>query len=135
MRLTKSGNIWEIDLSSNNGTEAHGIDWASCVKPSDEQVQRLALWRGYSKPFVQWLVEPDLLRVYNKNGSQRWVFPVHLKGKVAGCHSRPIEWSGPDRCHWLILPKKEKGGPGVQPLTIGDLGRASRVHVFESQWD
>jgi AAA domain len=124
-----------IDLSSHNGSEPPGIDWTSCVKLSKEHASRLANWRGLSEQFVGWLVETDLVRVYNKNGAQRWVFPVHLDERVAGCHSRPIEWAGPERCPWLILPKKEKGGPGVQPWIIGDLGSAQTVHVFESQWD
>jgi AAA domain len=126
-----------IELSSRNGSEPQVMDWdwASCLKLSEEHAKRLARWRGLSEQFVQWLVETDLVRVYNKNGSQRWVFPVHLDGRVAGCHSRPIEWAGPERCPWLILPKNEKGGPGMRPLIIGDFASARSVHVFESQWD
>jgi hypothetical protein len=126
-----------IDLSSSNGTKPREKDWewASCTRLSREHVSRMAGWRGYSEAFVEWLVETDTLRVYNKNGSQRWVFPIHLDGKVAGCHSRPIEWAGPERCKWLMLPEKVNGGPGVQPLMIGDLANAPSVHVFESQWD
>jgi hypothetical protein len=125
-----------VDLSSLNGSKPQekDWDWASCMKLSDEYAKRMARWRGLSEQFVQWLVETDLVRVYNKNGTQRWVFPIHLDGKVAGCHSRPIEWAGSER-DWLILPLKKNGGPGVQPLTIGDLASAQTVHVFESQWD
>jgi hypothetical protein len=124
-----------VDLPSYNGSERREIEWASCARLSDEHAKRMAGWRGLSEPFVQWLVETDLVRVYTKNGAPRWAFPVHLNGKVAGCHIRPIEWTGPKQCPWLILPKKENGGPGVQPLTIGDLTSVQEVHVFESQWD
>jgi hypothetical protein len=121
-----------IDLSSRNSIPTY--DWDSCVKLSNQHANRMANWRGFSEPFVQWLVETDLVRVYNKNGTQRWVLPIHLDGKVTGCHSRPFEWAGPKH-DWLILPEKKKGGPGVQPLMIGDLASAKAVHVFESQWD
>jgi hypothetical protein len=127
------GRILGVDLSTHY--QPNEINWDRCARLASEHVNRMAIWRGLSEQFVKWLSEHDLLRVYGNNGSERWVFPVHMNGKISGCHSRPVEWAGPDRCPWLILPEKKKGGPGVQPLMIGDLANARSVHVFESQWD
>lgn len=118
---------------SQNG--ASPIDWAGCRKLTPAQEERLAQGRGYTVEFVHWLSEHDLIRATGSNGSLKWVFPIHLNGKVAGTHSRPVEWTGPGRPKWRISPDKEDGGPGVKPLTIGDLASAQAVHVFESQWD
>jgi putative DNA primase/helicase len=129
------GRFLGVDLSTHTHYQPNAINWDRCARLAGEHVNRMAIWRGLSERFVNWLSEHDLLRVYGNNGSERWVLPVHMNGKVSGSHSRPIEWAGPDRCPWLIWPEKKKGGPGVQPLMIGDLANARSVHVFESQWD
>jgi hypothetical protein len=115
--------------------EDHQEEWANCNRLSPDQEKRLAAWRGYSPELVHWLSEHDLIRAYGANGNARWVFPIHLGGKVAGTHSRLVEWTGPGRCKWLMLPKKENGGPGAQPFVIGNLKDANAVHLSESTWD
>ncbi len=122
--------------STRNGSEPHSFDWASCVKLSKEHAKLLANWRGLSEQFVGWLIETDLVRVYTQNESDRWVFPVHLNGAVAGTHSRPVIWTRKDkRCQWTIYPLNDQGGPGMRPLVIGNLKEAATVHLSESTWD
>jgi P4 family phage/plasmid primase-like protien len=127
-----------IDFHANGNDHKRSskdIAWMACHKLTPEEIQRMATWRGLSEPFISWLSENNFLRAHGSNGDARWVFPIHKGGKVAGTHSRPIEWTGRDRCPWLMLPKKDDGGPGVQPFVIGDLSAADQVHIFESTWD
>jgi hypothetical protein len=120
------------DEYSKNGA---AVDWAKCRKLTTEEESQLAAWRGYSVEFVRWLSEHELIKGYGANGDARWVFPIHLNGKVAGTHSRLAIWNGSSSSAWTIYPTKTKGGPGVQPLNIGNLKGATTAHVSESSWD
>ncbi len=99
------------------------FDWCKCAAAfTDEDVAKIATWRGYSPPFVQWLKERALV---GKHG-EHFAFPVHGEaGAVTGAHYRLKDGT------WRFEPK----GSRVRPLVIGDLPTARMVHAFESQWD
>jgi len=111
------------------------ITWDGSHKLTDLESEKIAIWRGYSKEFVQWLSDNELLRIHGSDSNAKIVFPVHFNGKIAGTHRRPVDWQGEGRCPWKIWPSKRDGGPGVQPLIIGNLSKAETVHIFESSWD
>jgi hypothetical protein len=111
------------------------VDWIKCHKLTADEEKQLANWRGYSADFVHRIAEGDLIRVYGTNSDARWVFPIHLGGKVAGTHSRPFDWTGPGSCPWSVFPTKSQNGPGIQPLIIGEPKGATTAHVLESPWD
>jgi putative DNA primase/helicase len=99
------------------------FEWRKCAAAfTDEDVAKIATWRGYSPPFVQWLKERALV---GKHG-EHFAFPVHGEaGAVTGAHYRLKDGT------WRFEPK----GSRVRPLVIGDLATARMVHAFESQWD
>ena len=101
------------------------FDWLKCADTfTDADVAKLATWRGYSLPFVQWLRERALV---GKHG-EHIAFPIHDDaGSVIGAHYR----LKPDGS-WRFEPAK---GCRVRPLVIGDIAKARFVHAFESQWD
>jgi hypothetical protein len=113
----------------------NGFDWKSYRRITEAEIGGLVRERGYSKDFVAYLSEADLIRASSDNGTSNWVFPIHKFGKIAGVHSRPINWKGSGRVPWRVFPEKDAGGPGMQPLVIGNLAAAAKVHIFESQWD
>ncbi len=99
------------------------FDWASCISLlPQKRLEDLASWRAYSIKFCQWLKEAGLIGLYDG----QIAFPVHDSlGQVIGCHYKKKGkrlWKYTHGCHAAVL-------------IIGDLSRAIRVHVFESQWD
>ena len=127
-----------VDFKVNGNAHRSGeneITWDGSHKLTDLESEKIAIWRGYSKEFVQWLSDNELLRIHGSDSNAKIVFPVHFNGKIAGTHSRPVDWQGEGRCPWKIWPSKRDGGPGVQPLIIGILSDAETVHIFESSWD
>jgi hypothetical protein len=129
------GRCLGIDLEIYQQNGYADIAWAKCNKLTPTREQEIASWRGISPQFVRWLEAHELIRTYGATGDARWVFPIHLDGKVAGTHSRPIIWSGPDRCPWTVFPTKKHNGPGIQPLIIGTPAGARVAHLSESTWD
>ena len=99
------------------------FNWRSCVEAfTDERVERLAKWRGYSHEFCSWLKQNGLVGLYNGFIA----FPVHDRaGIVVAAHYRQKDSS------WRYHPQ----GAKVRPLVIGELVAGEPVHVFESQWD
>jgi hypothetical protein len=128
------GRFLGIDLTSNRNSSGSfaRFNWEAYERLGETERERLSKWRGYSPEFVSFLSESDLIRVDN-NGVMHWVLPIHKDGRIAGAHSRPAEWKE-GRAPWKIYPTKEQGGPGVQPLIIGD-PKPDVLHIFESQWD
>ncbi|HSS18346.1 MAG TPA: hypothetical protein VLQ29_15470 [Candidatus Dormibacteraeota bacterium] len=98
------------------------FDWRACVDAFTQQhLERLAKWRGYSIEFCSWLKENGLVGMYHGCIA----FPVHDRaGNAVACHFRLKDGS------WCY-PK----GTKVRPLVIGELIAGDPVHVFESQWD
>jgi CHC2-type zinc finger protein len=107
----------------NKRHEQNTLDWASCVQAFTEQdVERLAKWRGYSIEFCFWLKENELVSLFDNCIA----FPVHDRTtKVVAVHYRLKDGS------WRYHPQ----GAKVRPLVIGELVSRDPVHVFESQWD
>jgi AAA domain/CHC2 zinc finger len=99
------------------------FDWSRCVDAfTDEHLERLADWRGYSGEFCSWLKENGFVGLYDDHIA----FPLHDRsGKVIAAHVRQKDAS------WRYVPK----GTKTHPLVIGELFAGDTVHVFESQWD
>jgi hypothetical protein len=134
------GRCLGVDLEAHQANQDHyqkgtSVDWAKCHRLTAEEQKRLASWRGYNLASVQSWSEHDLIRCCCVNGEQRWVFPIHLGGKVAGTQSRPVTWTGPGSCPWSVFPTNKRNGPGIQPLIIGDLKGATTAYLTESTWD
>jgi hypothetical protein len=103
------------------------FSWETAVaKLSPEQVAELSARRGYRPELVQWFTDQGLIG-WSSYRSGRWCFPVHEGGRIVAAHQIP-----PTKGELVsYFPK----GQGVHPLIVGDLATASRVYVFESQWD
>ena len=99
------------------------FDWAACVDAFTENyLERLADWRGYSGAFGSWLHKRGLVGMCQKCIA----FPVHDRtGIVVAAHYRQKDGS------WRYYPQ----GTKVSPLVIGELIAGEPVHVFESPWD
>jgi len=97
------------------------LDWPAMVDSfKTNHAQQLAISRGFSIDFVQWLRMKHLIGIWNGN----FAFPVHNStGCVLAAHVR----TGSGR--WFYFPK----GAGSRPLIIGDLQSSSKTMVFESQ--
>jgi hypothetical protein len=103
------------------------FQWETAVaKLSPEQVAELSARRGYRPEFVQWFSDQGWIGWSLFRGG-RWCFPVHEGGRIVAAHQIPPTKGEPVS----YFPK----GRGVHPLIVGDLATASRVYVFESQWD
>ncbi len=97
------------------------FDWRPCVEAvTEEKVQELATWRGYSPEFAKHLVSEGLIGLVE----DRWAIPVYGAGRVVGAHVRMERG-------WRFTPT----GLKVTPLVIGDPATATNVWLFESQWD
>jgi hypothetical protein len=99
------------------------FDWQACVDAfTDEHLERLADWRGYSGELCSWLKQNKLVGLYDSSIA----FPVHASsGAVVGCHYR-VKQTG----RWKYAPE---GSVKVAPLVVGPIN--GQVHLFESQWD
>lgn len=99
------------------------FDWYAVCKAADpEFLGRLASFRSYSLGLVDWLHKLGLVG----NFKGQIAFPVKHDDKIIGAHVRFKNGKG-----WFFAPK----GINNSPLIIGDLARATKIHVFESQWD
>lgn len=103
------------------------FSWETAVAMlSPEQVAELSARRGYRPEFVKWFSDQGLIGWSSFRGG-RWCFPVHEGGRIVAAHQIPPTKGEPVS----YFPK----GQGVHPLIVGDLATASRVYLFESQWD
>ena len=111
------------NLSPIGDKSGESFNWRSCVeKFGDDLAGYLIKGRGYSAAFVAWLKSQELVGSVGRNIA----FPVHNEaGKIVTAHARY------DDGKWFYLPK----GKGVHPLIIGPIATATKVMVFESQWD
>lgn len=92
-------------------------DWNACVEAfTDEKIDKLCEWRGYSRKFVEQLVEHKMVGICET----RLAFPIYTGTKVTGTHQKTN--SG-----WITR------GPCDRPWVIGD--HMEHVFLFESQWD
>src|SRR5262249_40868381 len=101
------------------------LAWSACVTAfTDEHVNRLAKWRGYSIEFCSWLKENELVGLYDGCVA----FPIRDQCRsVVAAHYKPN--SG--EAKWLRYPK----GFNTRSILIGELLSGEPIHVFESQWD
>jgi len=104
------------------------FQWETAVaKLSPEQVAELSARRGYRPEFVQWFTDQGLIG-WSSFGGGRYCFPVHDQGgRIVAAHQIPPTKGEPV----TYFPR----GQGTHPLIVGDLATASRVYLFESQWD
>jgi AAA domain len=108
--------------SFKNGS-SNKLDWPALVKNVSEQdLQELASWRGYTDEFCRWLVSAG----YIGRKGPSWAFPVFSNGMVVAAHIRQ------DKSEWRYEPKLNSR---TTPLVLGDLGTAERIVFTESQWD
>ena len=117
-----------FDLAGLNGSSsvhaaAEPFEWMACVDAfTDEDLERLGEWRGFSGAFCSWLRKQALVGLYQK----RVAFPVHDDaGKIIAAHVRQEDGN------WWYVPT----GIKTRPLLIGVSPNSSAVHIFESQWD
>jgi hypothetical protein len=109
--------------------------WKECVKcMTPSKRAELCDYRGYSPEFVSWLVDQHQLIgiCKDKDGVERWAFPVHHNGEVAAIH---WEIPGENRKNWFYWPRLSELGLKLSPFILGDLSSATEVHIHESQWD
>jgi putative DNA primase/helicase len=99
------------------------LDWRACVEAfTEEHIERLAKWRGYSIEFCRWLREGRLVGLFNGHIA----FPVHDRGgNVVAVHYRLEDGS------WRYFPQ----GANVRPLVLGEMMPGERTQCFESTWD
>lgn len=122
-------------------------EWkAAVIAFSDGAAAALAAKRGYSVESVEWLRSQGLLGVIETRHGPALALPVHDEhGRVIAAHvrNRQADRQGnaiqPPPPPWQYIyhgaGDPEKPGPGTRPLIIGDLANATRLWVFESQWD
>jgi hypothetical protein len=107
----------------SNSENPKPFDWQPCVDALTERhLERLGEWRGYSGAFCSWLHKRGLVGLHNCYIA----FPVHDRaGIIVAAHYRRKDGS------WGYDPR----GTKARPLIIGNLKKATQIHVFESQWD
>lgn len=101
---------------------SQSLDWQSCVDAfTEEHLERLAKWRGYSVEFCSWLKQNGFVGLYDGCIG----FPVQdHTGKTVAVHYRRKDGS------WRYYPQ----GTKVRPLVVRELIAGEPVHIFESQW-
>lgn len=101
---------------------AKPFDWRACVEATtDDRLQQLSEWRGYSIEFCRWLREAEMIGVWRG----AFAFPVHdNEGKAIRCHYRTENG-------WAYYPKSGE----TTPLIVGLYEHSSYTIVAESQWD
>jgi hypothetical protein len=121
---------------------SYAEDWKKCVGAmNDAMLQSLGTQRGYSAGFCEWLRAEALIGLHETRHGLALALPVHNeKGEVIAAHVRnrqknndgtPISPAPPK---WQYRYHGEQS-PGTRPLIIGEIAKATKLHVFESQWD
>jgi RecA-family ATPase len=126
------GRTFGVSFSLNGASD---FDWGKLERLNSAYQRRLAEWRRLQREFVGELVAHDLVRLFKYCGQLCWAFPIHAGGRIGGCHYRPINVDEGKRTDWGVYPTQKNGGPGMQPLVIGNLDKALRAHISESTWD
>jgi hypothetical protein len=108
----------------NGDSEPKAIDWDRLVLDA-AQVVELAQWRRYSPEFCVWLNKRRLI------GWQagEWALPYLHEGRIVSVHIRHEKHS------WEYRPTLKSLGLRVRGFEIGEVARAERIFVGESQWD
>lgn len=114
-----------LEMAGVNGATPKStstLDWPKCGGAfTDQHIQALARWRGYTTEFVRWLKENGLIGIYDG----RVATPVVQSGSIIGAHYRLKDGT------WRYFPL----GIKAQPLVFGELVSAEPIHCFESTWD
>jgi AAA domain len=106
------------------------FNWQKCNAVfTEEDVLRIAKWRGFSPSFVRELRETGLIGIYNDRGVRRDAFPVYNQDKIVGAHHRVPQQNSRDV--WRYTPT----GINAEPWVIGKLVPGENVIVTESTWD
>jgi hypothetical protein len=95
-------------------------NWDKDYQMSEADIDELVQWRGYSRQFVQWLVDQRLI---GRSCKQKyWAFPLKDgNGIIVSAHVRQ------DKSHWFYDPPLKNLGLSVQPLIVGDLSKAEKA--------
>ena len=117
-----SGSVGLCESDAKAAPTRSSFNWQACVEAfRDNNLERLARWRGYSVEFCSWLRDQNLIGLWKGCVA----FPVHDgAGRVIGCHYRTKTGD------WFFAK-----GCAAGPLIMGNLADAGRIHAFESQWD
>jgi hypothetical protein len=112
-----------ITLSESNGLNG-SFDWSVCVIAirGSDKIREIEQWRGLSPKFCEWMISRKSIGLF----TGCCAFPIYDdKGRVTSPHylkNPPKEW--------LYFK-----GTHVTPLVLGDLEKATEVHIHESTWD
>jgi AAA domain/CHC2 zinc finger len=119
-----------LEIAGVDGSKPHfpaseraTFDWRACVDAfTDNEVERLADWRGLSGEFCSWLHKQGLVGLCKGCIA----FPVHnQRGAIVAAHAR-----GPNG-NWFYEPR----GTNARAFVVGELIEGRPIHIFESQWD
>ncbi len=121
---------------------SYAEEWQAAVRAFDgAAANSIARSRGYSVEFVEWLYHEQLVGIVTTRHGKAFALAVHdEKGAVIAAHVRnpqkladgsPIE---PPPHKWEYRYNGE-ASPGTRPLILGDVAKATKIWVFESQWD
>ncbi|MES2569481.1 MAG: CHC2 zinc finger domain-containing protein [Verrucomicrobiota bacterium] len=105
---------------------------------NEEQVARIAEWRGFGPEMVREMAEAGKLGMPRYFGVRREAFavealcPVEKKVVLAGYHVRLPPMEGSKKAEWRFV---QAPGTGAWPFVIGDIATAKALLIFEGQWD
>lgn len=121
---------------------SYADEWKVCVAAmTDRALGQLCEQRGYSSECGEWLRSEGLIGLHETRHGLALALPVHDEhGKVIAAHVRNRQKNAdgtpivPTPPKWQYRYKGEQS-PGTRPLIIGDVAKAGKLWVFESQWD
>ena len=105
------------------------FDWSkNCVAPlTPKERIRLGNERWYSRQFCTWLHDKNYVGLVHGD----FAFPVRDDGNILAAHYRVKAKQVGEKDDWFYFPT----GIGVKPFIVGNLAKATQVHIGESQWD
>lgn len=121
--------------------------WDECVAAFDDRsATDFAKSRGLSAEGVEWLRSMKLIGLHDTRHGKALAFPVHdengiviaahVRNKTKTTDGKPIEPPPPKwQYRYLNEGDDQAPKPGTRPWIIGNLATATRVWVFESQYD
>lgn len=114
-------------------------EWNAAVTAFNEKAaEALHSQRGYSHDFIAWLKEQKLIGLHQTKWGPALALPVLAEdGTVIAAHvkNRQTKDNAPTGAPpWQYLYHGDTS-PGTRPLIIGDVTKAPKIWVFESQWD
>jgi hypothetical protein len=122
---------------------AYTAEWDTAVERlNDDTAGVIASSRGFSLAFCQWLRSQKLIGVIERKGwknaialpvhdEQETVIAAHVRNASTHPDGTPIT---PPPPKWQYLYHGDTS-PGTRLLVIGDVKKATKLWVFESQWD